>query len=167
MKFIAEVVNTEHGKTLIPSSHHDQDQCDKLRAGSEYKINATKARNPDHHRKGFALINLIFNSQERYETMEDLLTELKLKSGWYREHVTTSKNPILVSMRKWSGELPTMIGMRLEQFLMQLEEQSNIVYVPKSISFADMDQLEFEAFYERLIDIAKTDYGLEEAITFI
>ena len=49
-----------------------------------------KARNPDHHRKGFALITLIFDSQEKYLTMEDLLIELKLMCGWYVEHVRSS-----------------------------------------------------------------------------
>jgi hypothetical protein len=99
-----------------------------------YKCDIRRARNPDHHRKGFALIKLIFDSQEKYRTIEDLLVELKLQTGWYREHIRAN------------GE---------------------IIYVPKSISFADMDQLEFEAFYETLIDVAIQHYGLKEAVEFI
>lgn len=139
MKFIGRVVMITdplgHSvKALVPSGHHDQTEFDKLRQGSEYKVDARKARNPDHHRKGFALINLIFDSQEKYTTIEHLLTELKLRVGWYEEHV------------RMNGEM---------------------VLIPKSISFADMDQTQFEEFYDRVTQIAIEDYGLEEALTFL
>jgi hypothetical protein len=135
MKCIVTVARG-YGEQIIlqPSSAHDETALESLRMHSQYKADLKKARNPDHHRKGFALINLIFNSQEKYTTMEDLLTELKLLTGWYREHVRSN------------GEL---------------------VYIPKSISFADMDQMEFETFYDRVADIAIQNYGLKEALEFI
>lgn len=120
--------------TLIPAYPTDEAVFESLKVGNHYKCDIRRARNPDHHRKGFALINLIFHSQEKYRTIEDLLVELKLQTGWYREHIRAN------------GEL---------------------IYVPKSISFADMDQLEFEAFYETLIDVAIQHYGLKEAVEFI
>lgn len=139
MKFIGvvQMLNDHTGrpvKALVPSSHHDQTEFDKLRMGNQYKVDARKARNPDHHRKGFALINVIFENQERYTTLEDMLVELKLKTGWYTEHIRSD------------GEL---------------------IYVPKSISFADMDQTQFEEFYDRVTRIAIEEYGLEEALSFI
>ncbi len=135
MKFIGKVVNVVgFGRVLVPSGHHDATEFEKLKVGNEYKVDARKARNPDHHRKGFALINLIFDSQEKYTTIEQLLTELKLRVGWYEEHV------------RMSGEL---------------------VLIPKSISFADMDQTQFETFYTRVTDIAIQEYGLEDALDFI
>lgn len=118
----------------MPASAHDAEEFEKLRITSEYKCDLRKARNPDHHRKGFALIKLIFDSQEKYTTIEDVLTELKLLTGWYRHHVRSN------------GE---------------------IVYLPKSISFADMDQTEFEEFYDRAIDVAINQYGLKEAVEFL
>ncbi len=135
MKFIGKVVNVVgFGRVLVPSGHHDATEFEKLKFNNEYKIDARKARNPEHHRKAFALINLIFDSQEKYRSVEDLLTELKLRTGWYREHV------------RMNGEM---------------------VYIPKSISFADMDQTQFETFYDRVADIAVQDYGLEEALEFL
>jgi hypothetical protein len=135
------IVKVEHGDggigqgiILEPASAQDETAFESLRVGTQYKCDLRKARNPDHHRKGFALIKLILDSQEKYTNIEDLLTELKLKVGWYREHVRSN------------GEL---------------------VYIPKSISFADMDQTEFEEFYERVMDIALQEYGLEEAVEFL
>jgi len=120
--------------SVIPAYPSDEAVFESLKQGNMYKCDIRRARNPDHHRKGFALINLIFNSQERYRTIEDLLVELKLMTGWYREHVRSD---------------------------------GSLIYVPKSISFADMDQLEFERFYDAVIDIAIQKYGLEEALEFI
>lgn len=135
MKCIVKATKGASGlKILEPASAHDEAEFEKLRYGSEYKADIRKARNPDHHRKGFALINLIHDNQERYENLEDTLTELKLKSGWYKQHV------------RLSGE---------------------VVYIPKSISFADMDQTSFEEFYDRVLEIAINDYGLEQALEFL
>lgn len=119
---------------LIPAYPVDEAVFESLKPANMYKCDIRRARNPQHHRKGFALINLIFESQERYRTIEDLLVELKLRTGWYREHVRTD---------------------------------GSIIYVPKSISFADMDQLEFERFYDAVADIAIQEYGLKEALEFI
>ncbi len=128
------IVKVTPARFLTPAYETDFSAFMSLKPGNMYKCDIRRARNPDHHRKGFALIKLIFDSQEKYRTIEDLLVELKLQTGWYREHIRAN------------GEL---------------------IYVPKSISFADMDQLEFGAFYETLIDAAIETYGLKEAVEFI
>ena len=136
MKCIVKVFRFDNGQPyLLPADEPSQDRFEKLRVHSQYKCDLRKARNPDHHRKGFAIIKLIFESQEGYLTMEDMLTELKLLTGWYTEHVRSN------------GEL---------------------VYIPKSISFADMDQLEFETFYDRVLDLAINHFKLgKPAIEFL
>lgn len=121
------------GFRLAPATEADEKKIESLSGENWYKADLKKARNPGHHRKAFALIKLIFDSQERYTTMEDLLVELKLQCGWYLEHVRST------------GEL---------------------IYVPKSIAFENMDQLEFEGFYDRLVDVAIQDYHLQDAIDF-
>jgi len=134
MKLMMQVMELGGVKVLGPATKTDQEIFEKFRGTTWYKVDARKARNPGHHRKGFALLNLIFENQERYRTIEDLLVEVKLKAGWYTEHIRSD---------------------------------GAITYIPKSISFADMDQLEFEAFYSHLIDIAIQDYGLKEAVEFL
>ena len=57
--------------------------------------------------------------------MEDLLTEIKLKTGHYTEHITT---------------------------------KGIVVYIPKSISFAKMDELQFQMFYSKVIDVVLRDF---------
>ncbi len=166
MKCIVKV--TQEG-FLAPAYEHDAEEFEKLRRGNYYKADLRKARNPDHHRKGFALVKLIFESQEAYSNMEDLRTELKLKAGSYRHHVrAASDNKLLTRARGLVRYLPSgAIRTRLGILLDQLQEEAKVVYIPLSWSFADMDQTEFEELYDKLIDIAIQDYGLKEAVEFI
>lgn len=108
------------GTYLFPG-HVDADEYEKLRAGCDYKVRITKARNPEHHRKAFTLINQLFDNQERYQNRDDFLFEIKLLTGWVVRHV---------------------------------RENGEIVYRERPLNFVDCDQLEFEDFYERLIDVA-------------
>ena len=52
-------------------------------------------RNPKFHRKYFALLGLVFDSQDKYANKEHFLTEIKLKIGHYDEHVTLEGELIL------------------------------------------------------------------------
>ena len=69
------------------------------------------------------MLNIVLGNQDKYEHIEDLLTEVKLRTGHYEEHVT---------------------------------QNGKLVYLPKSISFARMDDIEFSKFYNRSIDAVLT-----------
>lgn len=176
MKFIGQVllINQAEGapvKCIVPSGYHDQTEFEKLKVGNEYKIDARKARNPDHHRKAFALINLIFDSQERYTTVEDMLVELKLRTGWYEEHISGRPNPffnaVAAMIRRTVPTAPMRNSLIRALKKIAMSAESRVIYVPKSISFADMDQTQFEEFYDRVMDLAIQEYGLEDALEFL
>ncbi|MFA5177252.1 MAG: DUF1367 family protein [Candidatus Omnitrophota bacterium] len=105
---------------LCPASRYDEDQIARIREGETVHVELTKKRNLGFHRRFFALINYVFENQDKYKIVEDLLIEIKLKTGHYAEHVTL---------------------------------KGNVIYVPKSISFAQCDEIEFRTFYEKAIDI--------------
>lgn len=48
-----------------------------------------RARNPEAHRKAFALLRLVLDNQNTYSNIDDLLTEIKLRAGHYDEYVTS------------------------------------------------------------------------------
>jgi hypothetical protein len=76
-------------------------------------------RNLKHHRKFFALLQLVWASSETWPSVEDLLIELKVRLG-------VTKDVIL----RDTGEVVKVLG---------------------SISFAKMDEAQFNEFYERAI----------------
>jgi len=106
---------------LAPADDEATEALKKYKVGAVVSAEIKKPRNYEFHKKAFALFQLIYENQEKYETMKDLLTEIKLRCGWYEEHVS-------------------MNGV--------------VIYVPKSISFASMDDLEFSTFYDRAINVA-------------
>ena len=139
MKCIVEVkrqflLDGSETKIIVPAYETDEKAMGPLKCGNMYKADFKKARNPQHNAKAFVLIKLIFDSQEKYDNIEDLRTELKLQCGSYTHHIRSN---------------------------------GVIAYIPKSWSFADMDQIEFEKLYDRLIDVAINDWGLEEAVEFL
>jgi hypothetical protein len=84
----------------------------------------SRPRNVRHHRKFFALLQLVFENQEAYPTVDALLFALKVALG----HAD-----LIADMQ--TGELHPS---------------------PKSISFASMDQAEFDAFYNSAVDLFVT-----------
>ena len=122
---------------LIPCSDKSIAKVSKIKSGDMFLMDYKPKRNYQFHKKGFSLLNLIFENQNKYDNMEDLRTEFKLKAGHYEEHITT---------------------------------KGIVMYIPKSMSFADMDEFEFAEIYSKFIDIALKHFvsmdkqELEEAI---
>lgn len=80
-----------------------------------------------HHRLFFALVHKIFENQDRYATEAQLLNAIKIKTGYY------------------DNQNVTIGGMTFQ------------VFIPRSISFAKLDQTGFEQFYRRVIEFVVTE----------
>lgn len=113
----------------LVKNHYNQLEADdleteeilsKLKINEVVRVNYSKPRNYEHHKKFRAMINLVFSNQDKYETEEDLIIELKLRAGHYKEHLTL---------------------------------RGKVIYVPESLSFENCDQIEFEKFYNKAINI--------------
>ena len=105
---------------LAPFDDADAQRMAKIKTNEVVRAEITKPRNLLFHKKFMALVRLVFENQERYNSIEDLLVEFKLKVGHYKEHITTD---------------------------------GKIVYVPKSISFSQMDEYEFNEFYNKALNV--------------
>ncbi len=115
-KTIYLVVN--HSNQLEAVDMEGETVLTKFKQGETLRAVLTKPRNSKHHRKFFAMLNLVFQNQDIYDVLEDLLTEVKLRTGHYKAHVTV---------------------------------KGKVIYIPKSISFDELDQLEFDDIYEKAI----------------
>lgn len=105
---------------LKPLYESDLDNKRKLKIGERYRVTVTRPRNYQFFQKFMALMNMTLQNQDKYDTMDQLLIEVKLKVGHYDLHVTTKGKPI---------------------------------YIPKSISFANMDEDKFQEFYNSALDV--------------
>jgi len=105
---------------LVPSLPVDEEKLSRWKFGDILACEVRKPRNAKFHRKFYALMNVVFDNQDKYDKFKDFIREIKLKTGVYDEHITTK------------GE---------------------IVYIPGSIAFHNMDDMEFEKFYSDAIDV--------------
>jgi len=67
---------------LAPADAHSEELLNSLPAGRELKAVITQPRNVAHHRKFFALLNVIYPHQDTYPTRESLLKAIKCALGF-------------------------------------------------------------------------------------
>ena len=65
----------------------DYEVAKKLSAGKEFLFEVKKSRNIRFHRKYFALLNLVFQNQEKYNNIEHLRNDLTIVSGYYTQRL--------------------------------------------------------------------------------
>ncbi len=109
---------------IAPATPGDEEALRKVKVGDLLPVVIRKPRNGLHHRKFWAMVEVIAENHHRLRTREAVETELKLLCGHYREHVTRD------------GE---------------------IVFVPRSIRYDEMDQVEFAVFYDKAVRAALTE----------
>ena len=116
MKFYAQIL---HSGKLVPENDSDYEVYKKLRKNVTLSFDVKQERNPQFHKKFFALLNMVFDNQEIFEDVEQMRRDLTIEAGFYNEY------------RSFRGEIKKEA---------------------KSISFAKMDQIEFDRFYDKFAD---------------
>lgn len=109
--------------SLVPIDALGADILAKVPEGTVLRVEWTRARNLRHHRLFFALLNTVFEAQEKYLTQEDLLDAIKIRMGYYFTR----------------------------------REDGQTVFLPRSISFSDMDQDAFDRFYRGAVRVILED----------
>ena len=65
----------------------DYEKLKKIKVGDLLECEIRKPRNYKFHKKFFAMLNLVFQNQERYDNIDDLRHDLTIVSGYYTERV--------------------------------------------------------------------------------
>jgi hypothetical protein len=128
------------GGALIPASEVEAGRMDRFKSGEIYEIDIKLTRNPSFHGKVFEFFTFCFNYwRSDREFMDD-----PAQFDVFRKHMTV--------LAGYYDEFYTIDGtVRVEA---------------KSISYANMDQADFEALYSALINVAlaKIFVGADENI---
>jgi len=69
-----------------PSDDKSHEESQKIAVGGEIKT--TKARNIKFHRKAFALLNMAFSNQDKFEQFEVYRKVMIIRAGFYDEAPT-------------------------------------------------------------------------------
>ena len=121
------------GGALIPLDPNTEETLKKIGTGSVLNGEFKKLRNPKFHRKVFALFNL------GYEIWD--APELEYKGVQVQKNFDKFRNDITV-IAGYFDAVPNMMG--------------ELQLVAKSISFGNMDDIEFEKLYKKVRDVIWT-----------
>ena len=81
--------------TLRPVGEIDREAIRSLRNGGMFMAEIKRTRNPRHHRKLFALLNIVLQNQEHYKSTDHLLGACKLATG-HVDMVRTKRGDVAI-----------------------------------------------------------------------
>lgn len=124
---------SKHLGALRPADADAEAILRSISMGECVEVTIKRKRNPRHHRKLMALLNVVVeNTDCRWPNIDALKEDLKMATGLFEKRLSIS---------------------------------GKAYFVPKSISFASMDQTEFSKWYDAAIDVIVTRIipGLDRA----
>lgn len=139
---------------LNPATSEDKEKVNKMPVGEPFQISYVQQRNPAFNRKYWALVNLVL--QNLPETVEESLMQnhqFRIKTKEDVHFYIKLKNGFVE--KKYIGK------------------DGNIAWVPKSISFDNMDEMEFQEFFDKAVDTAcelltvESDEIMKEIMRFV
>lgn len=77
-------------KVYIPCDDNSIEITNKLDAGTIVSCEAWKERNYRFHKKYFALLNIVFENQKKYDNFEAFRAEVIMRAGYFNMHIHLS-----------------------------------------------------------------------------
>jgi len=136
-EFFCNKFKTGTGYALMPSHQQDLEAIKKLPAGQPLRVKVTRMRNVGQHRKYFALLNHVFDVWEPPVAKDEIVT--------FGDQVLQPEK----NFERFRHDIIILCGFYDAHYRINGE----IRLEPKSISFASMDQDEFEQLYDKTIDV--------------
>ena len=176
---MAEIYLIRQGKALLPVNDSDAEAIQKLKHGTIYKAEVTAPRNLKRHRRFFALLNLTFDYWQPEsmvaEVEKDTVSRLQrylVKHGLSPDAVNALCAGFISDLESHRAE--TMTGKDFESFRAWITVKAGYYEnvqtpagprkIPKSISFAQCDDVDFNAFYRSVLN-ACWDLALHKVFT--
>lgn len=105
----AMLIKTERGLRGATDDDHAawvkfRQRLEVMKPGGYIKVETARPRNPGHHRKFFALLRLVSDNSEVYNTKEKALTAIKLVTGYADPLIDPRTGGLLMIPRSISYE---------------------------------------------------------------
>lgn len=93
-----ELLLVREGTKLAAAEPISAESIGELRHGEMVTCTLRRTRNPRFHRLFFALLNAVFEAQDRYATFDQLIDAVKINTGYY--DLVTLPGPVPVQLIK-------------------------------------------------------------------
>ena len=83
---MANIHLIRQGKHLIPADAESEEVIKKIPAGKGLRLKYTMVRNAAFHRKGFSLLQTMFDLQEHFDNFEAFRKWIVCKAGFFKTY---------------------------------------------------------------------------------
>lgn len=100
-------------------------------------------------------------NMQKVKNNETIMIEYKPKRNiFFHRRAFALLNLVLANQNRYTNINDLLVEFKLKagHYQHHLTTKGKIIYIPKSISFAEMDELEFSDIYNKFIDIALRDF---------
>lgn len=111
------------GNSLVPADRESMDRMDEIKRDHLVMVTVRQPRNPRQHRMAWGLVRVAHDNLDDFDSPEHLMDTIKVNIGYCDRVIYRMKD----------------IG-EVEQLM------------PRSMAYESMDQLEFEEFFDRMLD---------------
>lgn len=165
---MTEIMLMRQGRSLMPVNESDADAIQRLKHGTIYRAEVTAPRNLKRHRRFFALLNLAFDYWQPESMVAEVEKETVARLQRYLVHHGLSADAVNALCFGFVAELEsrraeTITGKCFESFRSWITVKAGYFEViqtpagprkqPKSISFAQCDDVDFNAFYRQVLNV--------------
>lgn len=131
------------GSKLVPATSEDKEKIGKMPVGTPFEIEYKQRRNPKFNAKYWSLIRLFL----------DNIPESFQKDLQNHQFQIRNKEDAHFYMKLKTGYIEKKF----------LDNKGNVAWVPKSIAFDKMDEMEFSEFYSKAVDVVCGVIGVEQS----
>jgi hypothetical protein len=121
--------------TFVPVDEASMDAFERLKPNEVYKAEITKPRNIEYHKRFFALLNMAYKNYEQPEIFHNGIRVFRSFERF--------RSDVIISCGYWD---------------LGLNKNNKVIQIAKSISFAKMEQVEFEELFSKAIDVILHEY---------
>jgi hypothetical protein len=135
----------------------------KIPHGEVAKVVYQKNRNYRNHKRFMALVNVTFDIQDGFDNKKTWRKHLQMIGGHYEAVVIQGLSPIAKKVIALLNKLPIPQNLK-DPIIKLVSEEPNIQYWPKSISFEEMEECDFQELFNNCITgfINRYAQGMEE-----
>lgn len=144
-----QITKVQNG--FLPSCKEAQKIFDSMIIGSRCKIELIRGRNYDNHKRFFELRDQTFDIQDEFDDKEIWRKQLLIMAGHYEEEIR-ALSPNMKFIMKYLDKFLMGTPASKKKIMDEIERSYKVVYVPKSIAWDKVDELEFREIFKRAID---------------
>lgn len=144
------------GQGLMPCCDDSLALWDKIPDGSLVMVEFIKSRNYGNHKRFMALCKITFDLQDIQDNDELWRKHVVMIAGYFDMIII----PVPARLQKVLNYLRKYLGGDMADAIIDVIEQSfGVQYIPRSMAFDKMDEIEFQSMFDKAISGFISRYG--------